>query len=166
MKNKPISEGKFYILCIDPGKLTGMCLFSFDSKETVELLWTKECNEYESDFLIENIAMQYQPHIEIVNEKFTVTERTAKLPDAPWSLEKTGVAKYIANKYQLRYFQQTPSAAKDFTSDKQLHAMKLWHVGGKGHANDALRHGILHLAKTYRYIHPNFQQDIDDEIEN
>lgn len=153
-------KNKFYVLCIDPGKLTGMALFCFENG-IVTLIWTREVKETETGFVIEETVQKYGPDIEIVDEKFFITEKTFKIPDAPWSLEFNGVAKHMARKYNIKYYWQSASDAKTFCPDERLHNLSLWHKGGEGHANDALRHGVLHLVRCYRWVPDGLL--VDDE---
>jgi hypothetical protein len=42
--------------------------------------------------------------------------------------------------------------AKNMFPNKALKILKFWHVGGAGHALDAIRHALLALVRTYRWI--------------
>lgn len=163
MKNK----NKFYTINTDPGKLTGISLFCFENGQAT-LLWAREVDEFEVDFLIEETIALYAPDIEIVNERFYITEKTYKLPDAPWSIEKAGVLKYMARKYNVKYYWQSPTDAKNFVPDERLKNLDLWYKdekgnNGDGHANDSLRHAILHMVKNHRWVPEGLLIDEDDE---
>jgi hypothetical protein len=158
-------KSKFHLLAIDPGKLTGMSLHYFNEGQ-VNCLWTREVDEFETAFVIEEMAKLYAPDFEIIDEKFFITEKTYKLPEAPWSLEFNGVSKYVARKYNIKYNWQSPSEAKQFCPDERLHSLGLWHKdekgnNGDGHANDSLRHAVTYLVKAYRWRPPGLL--IDDE---
>lgn len=157
-------KSDFYLLAIDPGKLTGMSLHYFDHGK-VECVWTREVDEFETAFVIEDMAQTYAPDFEIIDEKFFITEKTYKLPDAPWSLEFNGVAKFMARKYNVKYSWQSPSEAKTFCPDERLHNLNLWHKGGDGHANDSLRHAVTYLVKSYGWRPPGLLVD-DEEDES
>lgn len=160
MKN----PNKFYVLGIDPGKLTGLCLYLYENKVATRV-WAKELGEVEVDFFIEKTISELAPDIVIINEKFFITQRTFKLPEAPWSLEKTGVIKYMCNKYGVKYNWQSPAEAKEFVTDKRLRDLNEWFIGGEGHARDAIRHAILFMVKTYRWNPPGLLVDDEDESE-
>ncbi len=153
-------SNRFYLLAIDPGKLTGMSLHFFDNGKCT-CLWTREVDEFETAFVIEEMAKTYAPDFEIIDEKFFITEKTYKLPDAPWSLEFNGVSKFVARKYNIKYNWQSPSEAKTFCPDERLHSVGLWHKGGEGHANDSLRHAVTFLVKNFRWTPQGLL--IDDE---
>lgn len=141
---------KFWVLGIDPGKLTGICLYCYENS-TATRVWAQEVNEIDVDFLIEDTISAYAPNIVIINEKFFITQRTYKLPDCPWSLEKTGVIKYMCNKYNVKYHWQSPTDAKEFAPDSRLRELDEWYKGGDGHARDAIRHAITFMVKMYRW---------------
>jgi hypothetical protein len=153
---------KFYILGIDPGLLTGIALYLQEDKKLTRI-WAREVSEVEVDFLIEETIKTYAPDIEVINEKFFITEKTYKLPECPWSLEKTGVIKYMCNKYGVKYNWQSPSEAKDFVPDSRLRNLDEWFKGGEGHARDAIRHVITHVVKLYRLNLPGLLSDDEDE---
>jgi hypothetical protein len=153
---------KFYILGIDPGLLTGITLYLQENKQ-ITRIWAREVDEVEVDFLIEETIKTYAPDLEVINEKFFITEKTYKLPDCPWSLEKTGVIKYMCNKYGVAYNWQSPTEAKTFVPDERLRNLDEWFVGGEGHARDAIRHVITHVVKLYRLNLPGLLSDDEDE---
>lgn len=43
---------------------------------------------------------------------------------------------------------QTPADAKAMFPNDKLKKLEYWHRGGEGHALDAIRHGLLRLAKS------------------
>jgi hypothetical protein len=45
------------------------------------------------------------------------------------------------------YF-QSPADAKAMFSNEKIRILDYWHRGGEGHALDAIRHGLLRLAKS------------------
>lgn len=161
----PLNPKKFYVLGSDPGKLTGLCLYLYENKIATRV-WAKEANEYDADFIIEETISQYAPDIVVINEKFFITERTYKLPEAPWSLEKTGVIKYMCNKYGVKYNWQSPTDAKNFVPDERLRALDEWFIGGEGHARDAIRHAITFMVNMYRWSPPGLLVDDNDDDEN
>lgn len=159
MKRNP---KKFYVLGIDPGELTGIALYLCEDKK-LSRVWAQEVGEVEVDFLIETTIAEYAPDIEVINEKFFITERTYKLPECHWSIEKTGVIKYMCNKYGIAYNWQSPKEAKDFCPDERLRNLDEWFVGGEGHARDAIRHVITHVVNLYRLNLPGLLNDDDED---
>ena len=145
------------VLAIDPGKLTGLAwlhqeegkIFLDDSQEASP----DEIIEVIRPTLAEWAPLEHgHPPLRLVVERFTINAMTAqKSQEAAWALETIGAVKQAARdaKYPLQAIcWQKPSEAKSaFTNDK-LKTLGLWHRGGEGHANDAIRHGSLYLAKV------------------
>jgi hypothetical protein len=142
------------LIAIDPGKATGYAFFNFTDIEkpklveslelTVEELW----DTLESDL---NSFTGAQHEVHVVFEEFKITTQTGKNSDAPWSLENIGVFKFLCRKYDVTWSQQGPAQAKTFVTNERLHALEMWHKGGAGHANDAIRHGVLWLVTQANY---------------
>lgn len=153
-----------YLLAIDPGDSTGITLFKFENN-TVEIIWSREIDEYEVDFVIEDTVSTYQGQIEVVSEKFTITPQTGKLTAAPWSLEKTGVSRYIARKYKVKFTIQLPVDAKSFCTNKLIKTLGLWVVipNGEGHALDSIRHGVLYMVRNFNWRPPELLEIDDDD---
>lgn len=134
------------VLAIDPGLATGACLVR---PEGPELLRSDELDVQQYYGWLEHYLGYYEPGtLSIVCERFTINAETAKKSQAPWSLENIGVLRYLTQKTGHATFElQSPGDAKRFVSNDRLKALELWHVGGGGHALDALRHAVLYLAK-------------------
>lgn len=140
-----------YILADDPGLATGLAFFKWDTDEEPELVWSREV-----DYIgyISSIREAFEfagDSLEVVCERFTVTTDTAKKSPAPYSLELIGMLKLIMydngrDPDKLRL--QLPADAKKMYPNPQLKKLGYWHVGGEGHALDAIRHGLLYLTKT------------------
>lgn len=147
--------GEERLICVDPGLLTGVALLS-RGDDTVSVVDSAELPEDE-------VAawLRIQLHgwteqeaagvdVNVVVEQFFITAQTAKNSQAPWSLELIGVTKQVLRDecYDTgRVYWQKPSAAKSVVPNEKLHRLGLWHKGGAGHANDAIRHGALCLIK-------------------
>lgn len=143
-----------YLLCLDPGLASGVAVL-----ETSELqedragavsiiesgeLQPKELNAWLLAWF--NRAVEEKAGLECVCENFLITPQTGKNSTADWSLKKIGVLEFLGEMYSVNVTLQTPAAAKSFVDNKRLRALGLWHKGGAGHANDALRHGVLYLV--------------------
>jgi len=140
-----------HILAVDPGKMTGLALFSLDPGSEPILEWSGEV-EF-SDFVFEARKMfeLYGDSLEVICEKFTINAQTAKKAQAPYSLEVIGSLKTLmldeGRDPELLMYQQPADAMAMFTNEK-LKKLEYWHRGGAGHALDAIRHGLLRLVKT------------------
>lgn len=139
-----------YILAIDPGKATGASFFSFEKGGEPILLASWELT---FDNFAETVrsCLYHYPHTEVVCETFTITAATAKNSQAPFSLEHIGILKQCmvdADQDVKNLIFQSPSDAKKMFDNPKLKKLGFWHKGGAGHANDSIRHGLLHLVKT------------------
>jgi hypothetical protein len=131
-----------------------MCAFSIAQGEEPVLLWSGEYQPEEYALPLRNAIAEYAAencNIEIVCERFTINAQTVRNSQAPYSLEQIGVLKQIMRDFgmidiELKY--QNPSDAKRMFPNEALKKLGYWHVGGGGHALDAIRHGLLFLAKN------------------
>lgn len=141
MKYKP------YLLAIDPGETSGVALVQREpllKMRTDELDWQNTCR-----FVDEALREFGGENVEVIVEKFTINANTHKKSPQPWSLEVTGMCRLMAMAHGSGAITlQTPADAKSFVSNTRLRDLEMWHVGGGGHANDALRHVILRLARS------------------
>ena len=136
------------LLAIDPGKMTGWAELSYTSDSftihtaselTVDEVWDTlytSLDNTDSD----------KPDV-IVIEDFRITTGTGKLGSPDWSLRLIGAVEYLGFKYDIPVVKQYPSNAKAFSTNDKLRAVDMWHKGGAGHANDALRHAMLYMVK-------------------
>lgn len=138
------------ILAIDPGLKTGMCVFTRKPGEEPVLVWSAELSE--DDFANPiRYELEKYPYLEIACERFTINAQTAKKTQAPFSLELIGVAKQClrdVGRPASDLNMQSPGDAMNLFPNPALKKLGYWHVGGEGHAMDAIRHGLLRLAKT------------------
>jgi hypothetical protein len=139
-----------YILSVDPGKATGMALFSLEQGQEPVMLWS---GEYQQDEYAKPIreTLSLYPEAEVVCERFTINMQTVKNSQAPYSLEQIGILKQclmdVGRKADDIYF-QSPADAKAMFDNPKLKKLEYWHRGGEGHALDAIRHGLLRCVKV------------------
>jgi hypothetical protein len=137
------------VLAIDPGLMTGMACFTWESGSDPVLEWSAEVDENHYAAAI-RYEFQHYPHIEIVCERFTINAQTAKKSQAPFSLELIGALKLIVRdngRASTSITLQAPADAMNLFPNPALKKLGYWHKGGAGHAMDAIRHGLLYLAK-------------------
>jgi len=138
------------ILAVDPGKATGMALFTKQPSQEPVMVWSIEVQQHEYAQPIRQALAQY-PDAEVVCERFTINAQTVKNSQAPFSLEQIGILKQclldIGRAADDVYF-QSPADAKAMFPNPALKKLEYWHKGGEGHAMDAIRHGLLRLVKT------------------
>lgn len=136
-----------YLLAIDPGLATGACLIDLIDPEDPKALWSVEAST--SEFYDQIAQLVAHPETHVVIEDFKITVETGKLTEAPWSLNLIGIVQYLCylNGKVLDF--QLPSQ-KPFADNDKLRAVDFWHVGGEGHANDALRHAMIWIVDRNR----------------
>ena len=139
-----------YILAVDPGKATGMALFSIEQGQEPILVWSGEYQQEEYAKPIRETLSLY-PEADVVCERFTINMQTVKNSQAPYSLEQIGILKQClmdaGRKPDDIYF-QSPADAKAMFDNPKLKKLEYWHRGGEGHALDAIRHGLLRCVKV------------------
>ena len=142
------------VLAVDPGKASGIALFSFVEGGEPELLWSGEYQQDEYALPIRKAlgdAMMRGVPIEIACERFTINAQTVKNSQAPYSLEQIGILKQCVMDLGMKaddIFLQSPADAKALFPNPALKKLGYWHRGGEGHALDAIRHGLLRLVKS------------------
>ena len=144
------------VVAIDPGKTTGLAWMRQENG-TIILEQTAEASPEEVIELLRPTSADWkpssvgQPPLRVVMEKFIVNAMTSKRSqEATWALETIGAVKQALRdaEYPLPAIAwQSPADAKNAFSNEKLKNLGLWHRGGEGHANDAIRHGGLYLAK-------------------
>ncbi len=143
------------VLAVDPGKATGVALLSWSGNpdETPERLYSTECqpDSFANDVLIGLADWKRYENFKVVCERFVINAATARNSQAPYSLEQIGVLKHLCreNGYPVEnIIFQAPVDAKNMFPNKALQTIGTWHKGGEGHANDAIRHGLLALVRS------------------
>jgi hypothetical protein len=70
-----------YVLAIDPGKTTGMALFSRDSASEQILIWSKELEQDEVADAVRSVlwAPEMRQHVDVVCERFIINAQTLEL---------------------------------------------------------------------------------------
>lgn len=138
-----------YVLSVDPGKATGMALFSLQSGSEPVLEWSKELQQDEYAEPIREVLASLDDVV-VVCERFTINAQTVRNTQAPYSLEQIGILKQClmdAGRPADDIYFQAPADAKAMFTNEKLKKLEYWHRGGEGHALDAIRHGLLKLVK-------------------
>lgn len=141
------------VLAVDPGKLSGVAIFSYTAGQEPELVSSVEVDqkhyaaELRGAFMLANAA---QVEIDVACERFIINAQTVRNSQAPFSLEQIGILRQVMMDNGMEpddlYF-QSPSDAKNLFGNDKLKKLGYWHKGGEGHALDAMRHGLLRLVK-------------------
>lgn len=141
------------ILSVDPGKASGICLFEWAEGEEPKLAWSGEYQQkdYAQAIRLGLAAAKYgSGKAHIVCERFTINAQTVRNSQAPFSLEQIGILKQclMDENYDIELINfQSPADAKAMFSNEKIKKLGYWHVGGEGHALDAIRHGLLYMVK-------------------
>ena len=136
------------LLSIDPGKMTGWAEIDY-TKSEITSMNTMEVPMDTIWELLGNVLDdedRTKPDV-LVIEDFKITTGTGKLGSPDWSLRIIGAVEYLGHKHGIPVVKQFPSNAKSFSTNDKLRAVDMWHKGGAGHANDALRHAMLYMVK-------------------
>lgn len=140
-----------YVLAVDPGKATGMALFSLETGQEPAMIWSGEFQQHEYASPIRDALRAFRGDLEVVCERFTINAQTVKNSQAPFSLEQIGILKQClmdeGRPADDIYF-QSPADAKAMFPNESLKKLGYWHKGGEGHALDAIRHGLLRCVKS------------------
>jgi hypothetical protein len=141
-----------YVLAVDPGKATGVVLMSWNGSDPVpNVILSKEVQPEEFAPTIDALlnTQGSEDIFTVVCERFTINAQTVRNSQAPYSLEQIGVLKHLCrtNMYDPeKIVFQSPADAKNMFPNPVLKKLGTWHVGGEGHANDAMRHALLALV--------------------
>jgi hypothetical protein len=138
-----------HILAVDPGKASGLALFSLETGEEPVLIWSQEYQQEEYAKPIRSTLAKY-PNVLVVCERFIINAQTAKKTQAPYSLEQIGILRQClmdAGRKADDIIFQSPSDAKAMFDNPKLKKLEYWHKGGEGHALDAIRHALLQCVK-------------------
>lgn len=141
------------VMAVDPGKTTGFAVVEWDKQsDEVRVAFSAELDfEGFAKTADECMASASQDDFYVVCESFIINAQTVRNSQAPYSLEQIGVLKYICWKSGYdpsRIAFQAPVNAKNMFPNPRLKELGTWHRGGDGHANDAIRHGLLRLVKA------------------
>jgi hypothetical protein len=141
-----------WLIGVDPGLATGLALVE-RKDDIAQVYWSGEVPP-------EGIAPTIRPWLgwwqqterfTVVVEAFIITQRTAQLTAQPWSLEGIGIVKqcmWDANMDMATQLVMQRPAVKTVVDNKKLQRVQLWHRGGAGHANDAIRHCVVRMINT------------------
>ena len=147
------------VLAVDPGLVTGVCflLWSGQDGDDPTLRATAELKEDQFAPQVREYMEGWERYDEfiVVCERFVINAQTVRNSQAPYSLEQIGVLKQICRDagYPVENIAfQAPVDAKNMFPNKALKTLGQWHVGGAGHALDAIRHALLTAVRAYRWI--------------
>lgn len=131
---------KSKLLCIDPGGTSGISMLEYSDTEAPELVFYTQVEDglegfirFYSDFYT---LLKWD---KVVCESFTL-RTSVKFPDLS-PVYIIGALEALSSPKTITY---QPPTSKPLCSDDVLKRIGM-HLPGKGHANDATRHGIIYL---------------------
>jgi hypothetical protein len=141
-----------YVLAVDPGKASGIVFMSLEDDAPKKIASIEaQPHEFAQNIDLFLDGWKQRGDFTVVCERFTINAQTVRNSQAPYSLEQIGVLKHLC---RVRNYDtesiifQSPADAKAMFPNEALKKIGAWHVGGEGHANDAMRHALLRLVKT------------------
>jgi hypothetical protein len=140
-----------YVLAIDPGKMTGMALFSREPGQDPVKEWSKELEQHEVAIAVREVLWNpvIRYNLDVVCERFIINAQTVRNSQAPYSLEVIGIVKqclFDNGKSMDDIYFQTPANAMGMFTNEKIKKLDYWHRGGAGHALDAIRHALLRFV--------------------
>lgn len=157
------------VLAVDPGLTTGVCFVTWsgglDEDPLIELSVEADEEHYVTHLRDYLEDWERYESFAVVCESFTINAQTVRNSQAPYSLEQIGILKQTCRDYgypveDIKF--QAPVDAKSMFPNKALKTLKLWHVGGAGHALDAIRHALLFIVRKYKWIPRALLQNIEE----
>lgn len=145
---------KHGVLAVDPGKVSGVVFMQWSGEKTDLPVIQYSMESLEEYYAYHVLGALKHWHLyekfTVACERFTITAQTVRNSQAPFSLEQIGVLKHLCREHkfpvdEIRF--QAPVDAKNMFPNPALKKLGIWHRGGEGHANDAIRHALLALAK-------------------
>lgn len=136
-----------HVWAFDPGETTGWCHLSIHDGEVGVFSCGETDHQGIGNLLFDNQALKAAISKRDVVETTFVIEKyvmNSKITQSPWSLETTGLIRYMAVRNQIPIVSQTPGAAKQLASNDVIKRAGLYEPG-KGHAMDAVRHALYFL---------------------
>ena len=133
------------ILACDPGLTSGLASLHISD----HIKYFKDFSSWECDFeiLCGDLYLRRDTNMELVIEKFTITNETAKKSRQYDALNIIGVFRYCSYMSDWPLTLQSPGSAKKLGTDDRLKDLG-WYTPGKGHANDAARHLLLYCVNN------------------
>lgn len=138
------------VITFDPGLKTGANQAVYTRGENPTLLDSSELDMHEVIPYLRSF-LDRNPDAVIVVERFVINMQTAKKTQAPFSLELIGAIKQEMRdrgRDPEEIVFQAPADAMKIFPNPALKKLGYWHVGGKDHANDSLRHLLLYCLKN------------------
>lgn len=147
------------VLAVDPGKASGITLITWTGNpdDIPVIVFSEEAQAEDfAQWIRRGLAgWEVYSSFKVACERFVINAQTVRNSQAPYSLEQIGVLKQLCREdnYPVDSIVfQAPVDAKNMFPNPALKTLGTWHRGGEGHALDAIRHGLLALARGAKWI--------------
>lgn len=147
-----------WMFSCDPGLASGVAVLHWTPEHGLQKIDSFECTLPEVGDAAEQFLREFKPEeAEVVSERFVITAKTAELGSPDWSLKVNGMLEWLVWRHWGLVGEQTiayqmAGDAKGLVPNPILKLAGIWHVGGEGHARDALRHGLYRYATAYKIV--------------
>ena len=127
------------VLSVDPGGTTGF--MTWERTPGGESIQAWEVRGQEE--ALETVKLELAKGLDaIVIEKYVIVG--ARDSNANLTIEIIGTCRWMARAAGVRFVEQTPGQARNFSTDDKLKRLNWW---GTDHARSAIRHMVFFLSK-------------------
>lgn len=134
-----------WLVCVDAGKMTGLALIRWPADGPPVLLASSEEPDWHDAVEWVKHWMDGSSHqVILCLEDFVIAQKVA----GQWTIKMNGAIEHEAWLRAIEVSHNNAAVGKGFSTNAKLKALDLWHVGGKGHANDAIRHGLIYMVNN------------------
>lgn len=133
------------LLCLDPGKTTGWCLF--ENGHLTKAGHIEDCYDDENVNAIALLTLlqEVEPDYIVYEDYKIYANKLSQHSFNPvFTIRLIGVVEAFAQMNDIPVHKQMASTAKGFVTDDKLKQWAMWETGKK-HARDAMRHGCYFL---------------------
>lgn len=142
------------VIGIDPGEHTGLAYLRVDGDR--RSFFSEQSYRHRAAGKLERHlrdVRQLSDVVDVACERFDIGVDTAKTArDAQVAIRTIGACEYVTIIHDYEFFTHGRADAKGLVQDGLLKALGFWNPG-RGHANDAARQVVFHLAKRYHHIY-------------
>lgn len=148
------------IVGVDPGGTTGLAWWN---EVTHRLETTAQQPAQHAVVTLWAWLEKYAPgqSVEVACERFQIGPRTLQASRQYDALHVAGAVRFKCGQLGVPYFEYPPATSKRLATDDRLHQLGLYQPG-RGHANDATRQVVAHLAATRQRLFEQLVLDARD----
>jgi hypothetical protein len=133
------------VVWVDPGLSTGFAAWDFETGQ----LWQAEAGMMAAGEAMTSMVRKYGRGLSVGIERYTITERTAKLSPQPEALLVTGIVQYVAWTGGCELLPSAAPADRLLAQDGWLKALGWWPQGmADDDALSATKHLLAWMLRT------------------